>query len=317
MQVFESDKWLSPVLIGESSRIMLDLQNLASTKLAPVVPVPKRRGDFVSFPRGSYLRTAAQLRQEGQESAGTDFTLEESEGYRCKSYALHVDLGDYTREEFGTLLNADLSITRFLTQQVVLKREIDFMSNFFKQGVWATDVTPADKFTDDTKDPIKYIRSQLSAHRLTTGQPINVLGMGTAVIDTLVDHAHVIDRVRGGSSNLNPAMGNRDLLARLLGVEEVVEASLITNTAIEGQQDAFTYNPGDSILGLHRPPNAGMMDVSSAKTFVWNRGVGGAQGELVRKIRREDRICDRIEVEMFWDHKIIAPDLGLFIYDVL
>ena len=55
------------------------------------------------------------------------------------------------------------------------------------------------------------------------------------------------------------------------------------------------------------------MQPAAGYTFTWNSYVGGGgKGIKVKSFRMEHIASDRIEAEMTYDMKVVAPDLGVF-----
>jgi hypothetical protein len=52
---------------------------------------------------------------------------------------------------------------------------------------------------------------------------------------------------------------------------------------------------------------------SAGYTFSWNGWMGASQlGHRIKRFRMEHLEADRVEVQMAFDHKIVAPDVGYF-----
>lgn len=91
-------------------------------------------------------------------------------------------------------------------------------------------------------------------------------------------------------------------------------ASAINNTANEGATESndWIFN-GKSALLCYSAPSPGLQQPSAGYTFSWN-GLFGAQGygTRIKRFRMEHLASDRIEGEMAYTTKVVAPELGTF-----
>ena len=62
--------------------------------------------------------------------------------YAAEVYALHKDIGDQTRANADDPLDMDMDATRFLTQQMLIRQEVEWASAAFNTGIWGTDSPP-------------------------------------------------------------------------------------------------------------------------------------------------------------------------------
>jgi hypothetical protein len=57
---------------------------------------------------------------------------------------------------------------------------------------------------------------------------------------------------------------------------------------------------------------------SAGYTFSWTGYLGASdQGVRVKKFRMEELAADRVEAEMAYEQKMVAPDLGYFFEDAI
>lgn len=320
MFISDSDRFLSAPLTGVAVEAnLINAPNRAATRIFPIISVKAQSAKYWTFPQGSWSRTAAQKLVRGSESAGTDFRVESADPYYCDIFALHVDIWDYDRANVANQFDIDSGATTFLQDQIDLKREADFLAKAFVQGKWSTDATPSVKWTAGNATPIKDIRDQMRAvQKKSGGRRPNKIVIQEEVWDVLQDSPDVVGRSMGAGVTGNPARATREDFAKILGVDEVIVVSEITNTANENQANNFTFLPGQNVLLAYSPNNPTIMQPSGGFTFVWTDLPGvGPQGQRVRNIRMEERSSDRIQAEGNWDAKLIAPDLGALLYNVL
>jgi hypothetical protein len=201
----------------------------------------------------------------------------------------------------------------------MLKQEVDFAGKYFKSGVWGTDVAGVnsgptgvqvirwDQYTTST--PLVDIEIWKEYIASVTGFQPNILVLGKQVFNALKNHPTIIDRIKYTSRDIPTNV----LLASLFDIEQVLVAKSLVNTAKEGQTKSISYNFSKGALLVYSNPNPGLQTPSAGYTFVWN-GVSQGSGLSVgtKQFRIEERETTRIESQMAWDNKVVAPELGVF-----
>jgi hypothetical protein len=154
----------------------------------------------------------------------------------------------------------------------------------------------------------------------STGYEPNTLVLNQRVMDALVDHPDIIDRIKysGGVGNQNPARTSVQALAQLFEVDRILVTRAIQNTAAEGDANVHSFIGGNNALLTYVPPTPGLMTPSAGYTFTWS-GYQGASNEFgVSVTRREREIikATEVEAEMAYVHKLVSAELGVFWKDI-
>lgn len=285
-----------------------------ATKVFPIVPVDKPTGKIFTYTKADWFRDEAKVRADAAESAGSGYGLN-TVGYNCDVFALHKDIGPQIRATADPQVDLERDAARFITQRMLLRREIQFVSDVFGTGIWGTDTTPSFLWNDyPNSNPISDVRAQKRAILSTTGQPANTLVLGYDVYDQLLDHPDIVDRIKYTTSVTGRTV-NEALLAAMFDVKNVYVAKAIKNTAVEGEAAAYSFVFGKSALLLHVPDNPGLLTPSSGYTLVW-RGVDYGMGDNNVGIKQEvvplTGGAVRVEGQSAFDHKILGVDLGVF-----
>ena len=167
-------------------------------------------------------------------------------------------------------------------------------------------------WNDASSTPIEDVRLLKRIVLEETGFMPNILTLGRPVFDVLVDHGDIVGRLDRGQS-VGPAMANRESLAALFEVEQVLVMDAIQNTAREGQGANHSFIGGKHALLSYRPASPGILTPSAGYTFGWNGYLGASDdGIRIKRFRMERLASDRIEAEMAYDQKLISADLGAF-----
>lgn len=283
-----------------------------ASKVFPIVPVQKQTDKFYTYTKNDWFRDEAQLRADATESAGSGYGLSTST-YSCDVYAMHKDIGYQTRANADSQINLDRDATEFVTQRLLLKQEIQFVTDFFTTSVWGTDSTPTNLWSDFTNsDPIEDIETGKEAILSVTGQMPNTLVLGYQVYRKLKNHPDIIDRIKY-TSGVTGRTVTPELLAAMFDIDRVLVARAIKATNNEGETAAYSFTHGKHALLAHVAPSPGLLTPSAGYMFSWqdvSDGLGANIG--IRRIDMPTTRAERIEGEVAMDFKAVGTDLGYF-----
>jgi len=301
-------------LTNISVAYLQDLNEFIADKVFPNVPVQKQSDRYFEYPRDQWFRTDAQKRGVAQESAGSGFEVDNTPNYFCDVYALHKDIDDQIRANADAPINMDSDATEFVTRGLALRKEKDWAANYFTTGIWTGsdtggDITPSTLWDASGSTPIKDIREQMSAMKIKTGFYPNVLVLAEDVWVALQDNADFLDRI----AITQRKIVTTELLAAVLGIEKVLTAAAVENTAKEGATRAMQYVFTSDAALYYAQPRPSLMKPSAGYIFSWTGYLGAsAMGNRIKRLRVDLKSCDRIEGEMAYDMKLVGSDLGVF-----
>ena len=323
-------------LTNISIAFMQDQSMFVADRIFPMVPVLKQSDVFFTIPRGHFNRDEMTERAPGTESRGANYTFD-TDDYRATVWALHKMIDDQSRANYDSPLAPDRTTTEFLTRKGLIRKEKLWTDSFMKTGVWTfeadgvsgagtdrenLDFTDAamnnvQHFSEAMSEPIEVMRVMVRSVQMRTGFKPNVLVLGPKVYDALIDHPDIIGRLDNGQTT-GLAMANRQSLAQLFEVEEIVVLEAIYNSADEGATDAHKFFTEKDALLLYRPSSPGLEVPSAGYTFAWTGFIGGGdRGMRMKRMRMETHESDRVEIQMAFVHKQIAADLGLFMNGIV
>lgn len=299
-------------------------QNFIADRVFPIVSVQKQGDLFYKYLKGEWFRTVAEERAPGTETVGTGWNVT-SDSYYARVYGVHKDIDDQARANADSQFNLDRDATQLVTNDLLLKREIQWMSTYFASGVWGTTTTgtsatssvPSSGFTQFNVagvDPITTVATQALAMQKSTGYKPNTFVVTPEVDLALKSHASILDRIK----YTQRGFVSEDLLASAFGVDRYLVSASIKNTATETSNPSATGNTSmdwvtpEGALLCYTAPNPGLLTVSAGYTFAWSGMFNNAFGTRVKRFRLENIASDRIEAEFAYDMKVIASDLGIF-----
>jgi hypothetical protein len=297
-----------------------------SQKVFPMVPVDKKSDRYFVYTKDDWFRDDAQLRAPQTESAGGGYDIDNTPSYMCNVWAYHKDIDEQVDANADVPLNPERDATRFVTRKLVLRQEIQWVTDYFTTSKWTGsstggDITPSVLWSDPTSTPIEDVQVQQLAILQNTGFEANTFTIGFAVYQKLVRHPDIIDLIKYGAGPGNPAIANEVTLAKVFGVERVLVSKAVKNTAQKTPGAALSTNftgamiAGKNALLCYVNPSPGIMEPSSGYTFMWkgiSRGIGLTVGVYRIPLPWLGLETVRIEGEIAYANKIVGADLGAF-----
>jgi Phage major capsid protein E len=309
-------------LTNISQAYMQDASDYIADKVFPVVPVQKQSDRYFVYTKGDWFRDEAQLRAPGTESAGGGYNIDNTPSYYAPVYAYHKDVDPQIRANTDIPLNADRDATLFVTQRMLLKREILFTTVAMTTSTWTGsttggDITVSPLWSSANSTPLEDIEAQVWAIKQGTGKFPNRFLPGARVWEVLKNHDEIVQRIK----YTQRGVVTTDLLASLIappGVDDfrVLVPAAIQNTAAEGATDSFSFiSPTTSALLVYTEPNPGIMVPSAGYIFTWVGLLGaGAFGSRISQIPTPLLGIGsvRTEGELAFSTKIVGADLGVW-----
>jgi hypothetical protein len=319
MQPTAGDIHVNRPLTNISVAYMNQEQQFIADTVFPSVPVELPSNLYYKYNKGEWFRTEAQVRAPRTESVGSGWTMT-TDSYHALVKAVHVDITDMDRAtQDRPVIDLDRDGTLFVTRDMLLRRELDFVNTYFKAGVWdgLPDQTGASSAATNqfiqwnraSSVPVEDFFNARVRLGESTGYVPNVLVLGAYAYGALHNHAEILERIKYTQKGIVTL----DLLAALFDIDKVVVPYVVQNTAAEGAPTAMSYIYGKSALLVYAAPNAGLLQPSGGYTFEWT-GYLGAQihGTRMKKFRMEAIASDRVECEAAYDMKVVSSEMGAF-----
>lgn len=282
-----------------------------ATRVFPSVPVQKKSDLYATYDRGDFLRDEAQRRMAGAPAVRIGYRVG-TDSYSADEWAAAHAIDDQVRANADAPFSPEMDAVKFLTQKMMIRREVEWVTNFFGTGIWGVDSSGGSDFTqwsNAASTPIEDIHDQAVTMEAATGFLPNKLVVGRQVWSDLKNHPDIVDRVKYTSA----APIDTQIVARLFGLDEILVASAIRNTRGEGTTHSGAHIAGDDALLVYSPPSPGLLQPCAGKTFEWSGLVPGAvNGQVVERYRDEDTLSDIVRVRAAWAQKVVSSALGVF-----
>lgn len=332
MQPTLGDVHVDALLTNFSNMFMQDEAGFVAKRVFPIIPVVHKSDRYLTFGRADFNRNSMRKRGLSEESAGGGYKTDNTPTYTADVYALHKDIDDQIRANADAIMQSDENATRYLTTQALINREIDWASSFFAASKWTTDwagvasgsptSTQVLQWNDPASTPIQDVRRMKTAIQIASTMRPNKGVMGRQTFDQLLDHPDVIDRIKYGQTPGKPALANLQIIAEMFELDEVMVMDGIQNAGVDvpgtlngGESNAFIG--GKNFLLVYTPSAPAIDTPASGYTFAWSGLFGAVNGTRIKSFYQDAKASTRIEIEDAFVHKLVSPELGGFVLNVV
>jgi hypothetical protein len=313
------------ILTDLSVKYFQDDSEYIADKVFPIIPVKEQGGRYFKYAKEDWFNDDAEERALGAESAGGDYDVDNTPTYFCKKYAYHKDVFEEDRVNSDDPLQPDEDATEFVTDKLKLRREVQWASSYFKTGVWGTDIDGVAsnpgagqllQWNDANSTPIESIRAYRTAVKEVTGKKPNTLVLSEYAYNALCDHPDILDRIKFTQRGQVTV----DILTGLFEIEKILIAGAIKNDAKKGQTANLKFIFGKGALLCYTTNRPRLKTATGGYIFSWKGllGSNAYSGRILRiPIPLKGDGAERIEGEIAFDMKVVAPDLGVFFNNIV
>ena len=322
-----SDVHVNRPMTGMSIAFMSKLSKFQADNCAPIMPVDKKSDVYFKIDKEYFFQDRMRKRGVGAQAIRAGYGISQ-DSYLTDVWAVSKAIDDQVRANEDAPLNSDRNAMQFITRLERMNREKSYKTAFWNTGIWSTNWTgnasPSaygsstfNQWDGATSTPIDDVAAMKEVGEKLTGFEFNVMEIGAPVWKRLKTNPQILDRISGGSTNASPAQVTKQLVAQLFEIDELVVMSAVENTGAPGAAWA-----GDYIFGKHawigyRDATVGIETATAKRTITWKQYAGAKNGTRILKYRDENVHSDVIEVESAYVHKVISPELGLFLTDAV
>jgi hypothetical protein len=313
-----SDLHVNGLLGNLAVKWILGEHMYAAADIFPIIPVDKQSDNYAVYDKGDFLRDEAAERAPATESEGGNYEIDLTPYYLCRNYAFHKDVADDDRDNADKPIDPDKDAMAYCLQKILIKRERMFINNFVKAGVWTTQYagvsgTPSTnevkKWSASGSTPVKDVDLWVNAIEEQTGMRPNVLGLSPDVMSALKDNSDIKERIQYTQKGIITT----DILAEMFELEKVVVLRGTYNTAAKGVATSMARMVSGKLLLAYAAKNPTTETPTAGGMFAWKGRFGNSRlGSRIKKFRMDELDADRIEAELSFDPKCVAPDLAVY-----
>ena len=310
---------VSPVLTDLS--LGYKNETLLWEKIAPTKGVPLNVGTIPIYTRDYWFRriaTAARGADGGYARTGYGVS---SDTYKTVEIGFEKSLDDSIGK--ASQLGEDLqeTDTAFLTTLMELEFEKRVAAACFVTSVWGTSTTmqsassPYQWSDFDNSDPPQDVQTALRTIRRNTGSNTKfTMRLGPLVWEKLKEHPLLMDKIK----HTQKGVLTEDLVASLLGLDELTVGYAIENTAVEKAPGTASFTGADiwtdNVLILAEQ-GQGQRSGFGAKTLIWEEDFSSP---WVIETYRDDRVrSDITRIRSHLQIKIMSTQHGYIYLDCI
>lgn len=298
--------------------------NFIADKVFPTVGVQRQSDKYYIYDRANMNRSGDVKKLAPRTEVNRIGMEISNDSYFADVFGLGMDFDEQTLANEDAMLEIRAAGAQTLINRVMIDREERFADTFFSAGVWTTDVTPANLWSDYTNStPLTDVTTARRTMQLGSGgfKP-NTMVVGKEVRDILVNHPDILKRLNGGATVTNTALITDAKLAEVFEVENFYVMEAVKNGAAEGLAEANAFIGGKNALLVHTPRTAGLMTPAAGLTFAWNNipgvnNLGVTVESFSDDALKRQQVAEHIQVKMSYDMKVVGSDLGYFFEDVV
>ena len=292
-------------------------------KVFGTVSVPKQSDKYYKYDREGLRHGDVKVLAPRTEVNRVGMALS-TDNYFADVRGLGMDFDEQMLANEDTMLEVRSQGANVLLEKIMIDREVRWADTFFKAGVWGTETTPANLWSDYTlSTPIVDVTNARRAMQLKSGgyKP-NCMVVGKEVRDILVNHPDILARLNGGATVANTALITDAKLAEIFEVEAFYVMEAVYNDAAEGLTDNIDFIGGKYAMLAYKPSSMGLRTPASGAIFTWDSipgvsGLGITVESFSDDALKRQQIAEMIQVKVSDDMKVIGQDLGYFFKDVV
>jgi hypothetical protein len=298
--------------------------NFIADKVFPTVGVQKQSDKYYIYDRANMNRAGDVQKLAPRTEVNRIGQSISNDSYFADVYGLGMDFDEQTLSNEDAMLDIRSAGATTLVNRLLIHREEQFAASFFAAGIWGTDATPSNLWSDYTNStPIRDVTTARRTMQLKSGgfKP-NTMVIGKEVRDILINHPDILARLNGGATVTNTALITDAKLAEIFEVENFYVMEAVKNTGAEGLTESNAFIGGKNALLVHTPRTAGLMTPAAGLTFAWNNIQGVSNlGVTVESFSddalKRQQVAEHIQVKMSYDMKVVGADLGYFFEAVI
>lgn len=301
-----------------------DQSNFIADKVFPTVGVQRQSDKYYIYDRAGMNRAGERKPLAPRTEVQRIGMSVSNDSYFADVFGLGMDFDEQTLANEDAALEIRAAGAQTLMTNLLIDREEDFASTFFSAGVWTSESTPANLWSNYTSStPIVDVTNARRTMQLASGgyKP-NTMVVGKEVRDQLINHPDILARLNGGATVSNTALITNAKLAEIFEVENFYVMEAVKNASAEGVAESNAFIGGKHALLVHTPSSAGLMTPAAGLTFAWNNMPGVSNLGITVESFSDDAlrrvgVAEHIQVKMAYDMKVVGADLGYFFDSVV
>lgn len=305
-------------------------QNYLAGRVFPVIGVEKQSDLYYVFDAAEENREFDNLVKKWEPLTDPNmFELTQSnDTYFSEEYFAGFYIDKKTAANEDTLLRTRERKAKRLMDNMLKKRDRDWISTYLTTGVWGEDLagtTDFTKWSDAASTPIDDVMKWKEDFQIRNyGLNPNKIVMSQDIKRHLLTNPQILGRINGGATVVNPAMVNDAIIASIFEVDEMIWADAVSNQANNGEAENAARMVTDRMLMVHSPSEAGIDVASAGAIFAWNAipdfdfGISAKTWTAGNDPTLDKKgVAEETHMHMCYDMKVTGPSLGTYVSDLV
>lgn len=303
-------------------------QNYLAPRIFPVIDVAHQSDKYYVFDAAEENREYEDfVKKAAPRTLPNNLEVTQSDSsYFAELYFAGFDMQADVEANEDEILRTRERKARLVMDQMLKKRDRDFISTFMGTGIWGEDIQGGSgndftKWSDSANaTPIDDVMKWKDDFEVRNyGMMPNKVVLTKDIKRHLLSSAQILGRINGGATVANPAMVNDSIIASIFEVDEIVYADAVSNKTNTGETAARMVT--NRMLMVHTPSDVGIDTPASGMIFAYNAVPGYEWGITMESFTgdylAEAGLTERVQAKMSYDMKVTGSKLGTYIYDVV
>ncbi len=272
-------------------------------QLFPIVPVAKQTNKYPIFGKERF-KLYDDSRRPGAEALERPGWRLSNDVYFCDGHAQKEAIPDELKAQ-SDVPDIEIQTVEDLTDAVWLRHEKAVFDAVLGAGsaVPNTTLSGTSQWSDFiNSDPVTAIETQKAVIFKAIAKIPNTLLVSYPVFIQLRQHPRILDRFKYTQT----AVLMPDHLRTAFDIQNFWVAGALKDTTNIGQPPTLDFVWGKNALLAWVPDQPGRRTIALGYTFAWIYDGGQNQGFLVKRYREEKRTADFIEVQIYYDPKVVV-----------
>lgn len=304
----------------EEFDLLANMNGFIAQQVFPEINVASQAGTFGKIPVEQLLQNRETLRTSGAGYARGDWKFQTGT-YATQEHGAEEKIDDREKAMYAEFFDAEVIATQRAMSAVMINAEVRVAAAVYNTSVWtgspltlgithewddATNAVPADDILFGKKKI--YDNSGLMA---------NALIVNWKQYQNLLNCDDIVNRSKyQGYMDVRPGAMGTQALALALGLERIIVAGGIRNTAKEGQAASLSSVWSDEYAMLCRVATSNdFREPAIGRTFHW-AGDGSAMDGKVETYREEQTRSQIVRVRHEVDEVVLYPEAGFLFSNV-
>lgn len=307
----KGSSYLNPVLTGIAVKYM-NASPSVGRALFPVFNTGERAASYYVLDSSNWLNVPSDIRHAPGALFKRSETVLSTDTFNAKDYGIEELIPNEEIALYGSVFNAQRVASERATNIVAVNHELRVKA--LATGGSVPNSSPSTKWDQANSNPIKDVKMAREAIWAATGLVPNKIVIPRAVMVVLEEHPAITAKY----AYTDGSILTQQMIAKALGVDEIIVAGSQINTANEGQAATISQIWSDSVVLAVVNNSQDLKAVNFGRTFNWTSPEGSsASGIGVYQYREDNRDAQVVRARQYTDEKLVGSTAGYHLSDVL